>query len=316
MRGWVYVIKNKAMPDLLKIGFSTKDPILRARDFNGTGVPYDYEVIFDALVDGPQEVERAVHRALQIQKENKEWFRCNLDHAIEEIRRAAGFIYKEQFHSKHSLTQNHNREHYSEKKELGSPESSDWDEIISIGSLKAKALLRLLKNRIDETINAGVEEKLVKSLRFVSLQVEDIIYRDKVYYEEFSSISDELERISFLLDPDKDELFWTLVSTSTLLCENIMAGEFEITDQIQTFLNYAEIVRIKLKEKPTSPPEKKVEAKILKTENIDHKKEAHRRPIGDSKCPSCQYIFRPSEVTEFIDCWMRCPKCRQLMNID
>jgi hypothetical protein len=32
IRGWVYVIFNEAMPDLVKVGYSTKDPNLRAEE--------------------------------------------------------------------------------------------------------------------------------------------------------------------------------------------------------------------------------------------------------------------------------------------
>jgi hypothetical protein len=37
MKGWVYIISNKAMPDLVKVGFSTKDPQLRAQEFDNAG---------------------------------------------------------------------------------------------------------------------------------------------------------------------------------------------------------------------------------------------------------------------------------------
>ena len=42
MKGWVYVISNQAMPDLVKVGFSTKDPTLRASELNHTGSPHPY----------------------------------------------------------------------------------------------------------------------------------------------------------------------------------------------------------------------------------------------------------------------------------
>ncbi|MBB5412596.1 hypothetical protein HDG34_006573 [Paraburkholderia sp. HC6.4b] len=89
-RGWVYVITNKAMPGLIKIGFSTKDPATRAEDLGGTGAPHPYEVQFDALVFQPYEVEQRVHLALADLNEGKEWFRCTVSHAIQVIVRIAG----------------------------------------------------------------------------------------------------------------------------------------------------------------------------------------------------------------------------------
>ena len=66
MKGWVYIITNKAMPDLLKVGYSTKDPALRANDLHNTGVPHRYVVEYDALVEEPYLIEQMfLHRKFQ-----------------------------------------------------------------------------------------------------------------------------------------------------------------------------------------------------------------------------------------------------------
>lgn len=87
VRGWVYIIKNKAMPDLLKIGFSTKDPFIRAKDFDGAALPYPYIVVYDVMVYSPYDVEQAVHKELTHLRENKEWFRCSVLTAVTAIRK-------------------------------------------------------------------------------------------------------------------------------------------------------------------------------------------------------------------------------------
>jgi hypothetical protein len=87
IRGWIYIITNKAMPGLLKIGYSTKDPVLRADELANTGSPHRYLVEYDALVSDPHSVEQKIHRALASKNEGKEWFRCEVDDAILEIRR-------------------------------------------------------------------------------------------------------------------------------------------------------------------------------------------------------------------------------------
>ena len=92
MRGWVYVISNKSLKDILKIGFSTKDPVLRASEFNGTGLPYDYDVLYDVLVENPRDVEQRTHKKLSEFRENKEWFRVDLSTAIEAIKSVCGDI--------------------------------------------------------------------------------------------------------------------------------------------------------------------------------------------------------------------------------
>lgn len=86
IRGWVYIISNKSMPELLKVGFSTKDPQLRAKELANTGSPHNYEVEYDALVLNPRAVEQRVHQALSDKHEGKEWFRCDINEAIKEIR--------------------------------------------------------------------------------------------------------------------------------------------------------------------------------------------------------------------------------------
>jgi hypothetical protein len=87
VRGWVYVISNQALPGLVKVGFSTKDPQLRARDLANTGVPHSYRVEYDALVPSPRDIEQRVHGALAGKRADKEWFQCTPQEAVDTIRR-------------------------------------------------------------------------------------------------------------------------------------------------------------------------------------------------------------------------------------
>lgn len=89
MRGWVYVISNPAMPGLLKVGYSMKDPQLRALEFGGTGVPHSYHVEWDILLDNPRKIEQEAHSRLTGCREAKEWFRCSVVEAIQAIKKAA-----------------------------------------------------------------------------------------------------------------------------------------------------------------------------------------------------------------------------------
>ena len=99
IRGWIYIITNNAMPGLVKIGFSRKDPILRASELGGTGLPYPYVVIYDALVEDPQNIERLIHDQFQEKLENKEWFKCSGEYAISEIKRIIkGKILLDKYH--------------------------------------------------------------------------------------------------------------------------------------------------------------------------------------------------------------------------
>lgn len=88
-RGWVYVVSNKAMPGLVKVGYSTKDPHLRALELDNTGAPHAYVVEYDALVPDAFELEQAAHDSLAQHREGKEWFRCTVGEAVRVIRSLA-----------------------------------------------------------------------------------------------------------------------------------------------------------------------------------------------------------------------------------
>lgn len=90
MKGWVYIITNRAMPDLVKVGFSTKDPELRAAELNNTGSPHPYTVEYEILVDNPHAVEKQAHKLLRHRHDGKEWFRCDAEEAIIAIKQSAG----------------------------------------------------------------------------------------------------------------------------------------------------------------------------------------------------------------------------------
>ena len=89
VRGWVYVIVNEAMSGLVKIGFSLKDPVIRARELNHTGAPHPYSVVYDALVHEPRELEQRLHIHLNHAKEGKEWFKLGPKVAVTAIRKLA-----------------------------------------------------------------------------------------------------------------------------------------------------------------------------------------------------------------------------------
>lgn len=79
MKGWVYVITNPGMPELVKVGYSERDPENRAKELNGTASPHPHVVEFAALVDYPKKVESELHTCLSEYNEGKEWFRCHPD---------------------------------------------------------------------------------------------------------------------------------------------------------------------------------------------------------------------------------------------
>lgn len=97
MEGYVYVMSNKAMPGLVKVGFTTGTPDERAAQLNGTHSPHPVVVEYSTHVPDARAVEREAHLRLGKHREGKEWFRCSRELAINAIKRAAGDLARNEF---------------------------------------------------------------------------------------------------------------------------------------------------------------------------------------------------------------------------
>jgi uncharacterized protein with PIN domain len=88
VRGYVYVMTSKSLPELVKVGYSLKEPTLRAIELSSTGVPHPFVVAYDVFVFNPKEVEQAVHRKFRNEgrHESKEFFRTSVADAIVRIK--------------------------------------------------------------------------------------------------------------------------------------------------------------------------------------------------------------------------------------
>lgn len=94
-RGWIYVLSNPAMPGLLKVGKSSKDPSGRARELANSGHPDRFELIFDVLVTDYHGLELAIHNELKASRycgtgQGTEFFACGFLTAVDVIRRVCG----------------------------------------------------------------------------------------------------------------------------------------------------------------------------------------------------------------------------------
>ncbi len=78
--GYVYIISNDAMPNLYKVGYTTRKSQDRANGLNieaGTGMPGKYKVLYEKETISPYQVEQYAHRLLKDKKFGKEWFKCS-----------------------------------------------------------------------------------------------------------------------------------------------------------------------------------------------------------------------------------------------
>ncbi len=85
--GYIYVFKNKAFPDLLKIGCTLRHPQERAKELSRpTGVPYDFEAIYDVKTVDPKKKEALIHKSLSKHRIPKtEFFNVSFGEAADAI---------------------------------------------------------------------------------------------------------------------------------------------------------------------------------------------------------------------------------------
>lgn len=75
--GWVYVLTNDSMPDIVKIGYTTQSPYLRAKQLSkATGVPQPFEVSYALTTMMFSELEARAHFLLSDYRvnDNREFF--------------------------------------------------------------------------------------------------------------------------------------------------------------------------------------------------------------------------------------------------
>ena len=94
-KGYIYCLTNPTTEGLIKIGFTTKHPITRAKEISAaTGVVYPYTVAYSRLVDNPALLEEQVHAHLRRYQVNtsREFFAINLTEAIQTIEKYANIL--------------------------------------------------------------------------------------------------------------------------------------------------------------------------------------------------------------------------------
>ncbi len=97
--GYVYVLTNKAMPKLVKIGYTNKSPSERAAELSSTsGVPKKFEVAFSQRIYGDaKQVEQACHAALTAKRSGKEFFSIPVIEAKRTILKKYQELYPESY---------------------------------------------------------------------------------------------------------------------------------------------------------------------------------------------------------------------------
>ena len=83
MKGWIYFAHNDSLQGLLKIGFTEKDPKQRISELSNTSLPSEFQLVYSAMIEHADEIERLLHKELEKHRKNKqrEFFDCDHQHA-------------------------------------------------------------------------------------------------------------------------------------------------------------------------------------------------------------------------------------------
>lgn len=86
-KGFVYILRNEAMPGLLKIGYSVKVPTERVAELFTTGVPEPFKLAYYCLAENAEKLETEIHRHLSSyrHREDREFFCVELETALQSI---------------------------------------------------------------------------------------------------------------------------------------------------------------------------------------------------------------------------------------
>lgn len=92
--GFVYVLSNRMMPGLVKVGQTHQLIEDRAKGLYRTGVPVAFDVEFGLMTSQPRDVEAAAFRILEGRRlhAGREFFEASADEAIDAVHRAANEV--------------------------------------------------------------------------------------------------------------------------------------------------------------------------------------------------------------------------------
>lgn len=97
MSGYVYCLTNEAIPKLVKIGKTARNPLVRAAEISAaTGVPTPFEVSWACKVPDMDVAESALHKALSEYRltRRREFFRCTPAEALARSKKLPSFAEK------------------------------------------------------------------------------------------------------------------------------------------------------------------------------------------------------------------------------
>lgn len=102
--GYVYILTNKAMPGLIKIGQTARTVQERVDELYTTGVPIAFDIAHEFECENHEQLESQIHRELERHRfnRNREFFEYSADEAFQVLQRLANSSWRK--HTSHFLT--------------------------------------------------------------------------------------------------------------------------------------------------------------------------------------------------------------------
>ena len=84
---YIYVATNESIPNIVKIGFTRRNPSERMVELDTTGVPTPFDIAFVACLEDAKNLEQLVHRALNYSRvrNDREFFTISPNEAAQKI---------------------------------------------------------------------------------------------------------------------------------------------------------------------------------------------------------------------------------------
>ena len=95
-QGYIYVLANSSMPNMIKVGKTTRQPSLRAQELSSvTGVPTPFLVVYEKQFNDCNSAESFIHELLSIKgfrvSANREFFNAPVHDVIEAVLQAVSY---------------------------------------------------------------------------------------------------------------------------------------------------------------------------------------------------------------------------------
>lgn len=225
--GFVYVMTKESSPMYFKVGRTEKKPQLRAVELDGTDSPTPSIVVYYVFCEDIEQLELLTHKELDSLRvrQNREWFKCSQQDAMDAIRKVAekqGIeIHYEKLLVNIDNDSSQNTSDLSDEDDVGNKNVNDVVESIFYYGKNLKNELLKYKKYFDERI-------LELNKNIPSAVVGEKSLAKAVYESKVKELNEEFDlKIKNLLNSNKDEFGDAAIKKLGKLARDIKDGKVE-----------------------------------------------------------------------------------------